>query len=108
MDAAPRSVITEAWRPLVVVEGRVDRRGYTLCVLDRLLLALRRRDVYVVDGDRGGDPRRLLVEPSTWGSIGPQVMRTLDLPDRAPSYLEPPSPAEFVWAAGRTLLGSSA
>jgi TnpA family transposase len=88
VDAAPRSVITEAWRPLVVVEGRVDRRGYTLCVLDRLRLALRRRDVYVVDGDRWGDPRRLLVEPATWRSVGRQIMRTLDLPDRAPSYLE--------------------
>ena len=88
VEAAPRSVITEAWRPLVVVDGRVDRRGYTLCVLGRLHLALRRRDVYVVDGDRWGDPRRLLVEPATWKSVGPQVMRTLDLPDRAPSYLD--------------------
>jgi len=72
VEAAPRSVITEAWRPLVVVDGRVDRRGYTLCVLDRLRLALRRRDVYVVDGDRWGDPRRLLVGPATWKSVGPQ------------------------------------
>jgi len=87
IDAAPRAVITEAWRPLVVVEGRIDRPAYTLCVLDRLRLALRRRDVYVVGADRWGDPRRLLVAPSTWKSVGPQVRRTLDLPDRAPSYL---------------------
>ena len=29
MDAAPRSVITEAWRPLVVVEARVNGPGST-------------------------------------------------------------------------------
>ncbi len=52
VDDAPRAVITDAWRPLVIVEGHVDRRGYTLCVLDRLRLALRRRDVYVVGADR--------------------------------------------------------
>ena len=85
---APRAVITEAWERLVVVEGRVDRRGYTLCVLDRLRLALRRRDIYVIGADRWGDPRRLLVEPATWTTLRRQVLRTLDLPYRAPSYLE--------------------
>ncbi len=87
IDSAPRAVVTEAWRPLVIVEGRIDRRAYTLCVLDRLRLALRRRDVYVVGTDRWGDPRRLLVATSTWKRVGPQVLRTLDLPERAPSYL---------------------
>ncbi len=88
IDDAPQGVITEAWRPLVVAgDGVPDRRGYTLCVLDRLRIALRRRDVYVVGADRWGDPRQLLVEPATWKTVGPQVLRTLDLPERAPSYL---------------------
>ena len=88
IDGAPQGVITEAWRSLVVAgDGVPDRRAYTLCVLDRLRIALRRRDVYVVGADRWGDPRQLLVEPATWKTVGPQVLRTLDLPERAPSYL---------------------
>ena len=86
-DGAPKAVISEAWRPLAVVDGHIDRRGYTFCVLDRLRLALRRRDVYVIGADRWGDPRRLLMAPATWKSIRPAVLRTLSLPDRAPSYL---------------------
>ena len=35
---APKAVISEAWRPLAVVDGHIDRRGYTFCVLDRLRL----------------------------------------------------------------------
>jgi hypothetical protein len=51
MGSAPREMITDAWRPLVVVDGHVERRGYSLCVLDRLRLALRRRDIYGVSRD---------------------------------------------------------
>ena len=72
----------------MTAEGAVDRRAYTLCVLDRLRLALHRRDVYVVGADRWGDPRRLLVTPEVWRSVGPQVLRTLALPLRVPSYLK--------------------
>ena len=81
-------MITDGWRPLVVADGGIDRRAYTFCVLDRLRLALRRRDVYVVGADRWGDPRRLLMRPDVWKSVGPQVLRTLALPPRAPSYIE--------------------
>jgi len=87
-DPAPTAVVTDGWRTFVIADGAVDRRAYTLCVLDRLRLALRRRDVYVVGADRWGDPRRLLVAPETWKSVGPQLLRTLDLPPRAPSYIE--------------------
>jgi len=31
IDRAPRAVITEAWRPLVIVEGRIDRRLHPVC-----------------------------------------------------------------------------
>ena len=86
-DDAPKAVISEAWRPLVVVDGHIDQRGYTFCALDRLRLALLRRDVYVIGADRWGDPRRLLMAPATWKSIRPAVLRTLSLPDRAPGYL---------------------
>jgi hypothetical protein len=45
---APLGVVTKAWRRLVFdKDGQVNRRGYTLCVMDQLQDALRRRDVYV-------------------------------------------------------------
>ncbi|HVM14474.1 MAG TPA: hypothetical protein VM287_09105 [Egibacteraceae bacterium] len=81
-------MVSDGWRPYVVADGKLDRRAYTLCVLDRLRLALRRRDVYVEGADRWGDPRRLLVEPATWKAIGPHVLRTLDLPTDASPYLD--------------------
>lgn len=89
-ERPPTAVITEGWRPLVIAHGTVDRRAYTFCVLDRLRLALRRRDVYVVAADRWGDPRRLLVAPDVWKSVGPEVLRTLALPPRAPPIYRAP------------------
>ena len=53
-ESAPTAVISEGWRPFVIADGKVDRRAYTLCVLDRLRLALRRRDVYVIGAGRWG------------------------------------------------------
>lgn len=57
IDTAPVDVITPAWTALVYPDGHsIDQRGYTLCTLDALRLALKRRDVFVPAAQRWGDP----------------------------------------------------
>lgn len=79
VDDIPRDLITSAWHSLVVRDGgEVDRRAYTFCVLDRLRVALRRHDVFVVGSERWGDPLAKLLQGSAWEAARPLVCRTLD------------------------------
>ena len=61
-------------------EERVTKRGYTLCFLDKLQDSLRRRDVYVENSDRWGDPRAKLLQGQEWQSNRVQVCRSLGHP----------------------------
>jgi len=80
IDDAPLAAVTAAWAPVVRPDTvHVDLRGYTLCTLDALRLALKRRDVFVPAADRWGDPRRLLLDQTVWRKTGPGVLRSLDL-----------------------------
>ena len=75
---APTDTVTKAWRRLVFDKnGKVDRRGYTLCVMERLQDVLRRRDVYVEASDRWGDPRAKLLHGEEWEAKRLQVCRSL-------------------------------
>jgi hypothetical protein len=88
MVDAPLGVVTDLWRPLASTPaGKVSQRGYTMCVVDRLRLAIRRREAWCPDADRWGDPRRLLLTKAEWRRHGPAVRRSLDLPTRPSAYL---------------------
>ncbi len=81
LDDAPLEIISKPWQRLVLDEqGRATRRGYTLCFLDKLQDSLRRRDVYVNNSDRWGDPRKKLLAGSQWHSHRIQVCRSLGHP----------------------------
>ncbi len=45
--------------------GTVDRAAYACCVLDRIRVGLRRRDVYAPGSVRWGDPRAELLSPKS-------------------------------------------
>lgn len=88
MTRAPLEVVSPAWKRLVVgqeknnqekpkQEKQTDRASYTLCVLQQLQEALRRRDVYVTRSERWGDPRAKLLQGGAWEAARPQVCRTL-------------------------------
>ena len=75
LENPPLDIITNPWKRLVYDgEKRVNRQGYTLCFLDKLQDALRRRDVYVENSDRWGDPRAKLLQgaPRTTPTAIPQ------------------------------------
>ena len=48
MHEAPLRIVTPAWRRLVVrADKSIDRRAYTFCVLQAMLAAFKRRDLFV-------------------------------------------------------------
>lgn len=85
-------VVTGSWRRLVFPgpespDGDVDHRAYTLCVLESLHRALRRRDVYAVGSVRWGDPRARLLDGQAWEQARPDVLTALQLHDPVDTHL---------------------
>jgi Tn3 transposase DDE domain len=76
----PLAIVKKAWRHDVVRHGTVDPQAYTLCVLDRLHHARRRRELLVAPSVRYADPRSGLLEGEGWASARPFICRTLGLP----------------------------
>ena len=78
LSAAPLGVVTPAWRRRVIGPGHaIDRRSYTLCVLEQAHAALRRRDRFVAPSARWGDPRAKLLAGAAWVATRPQILRML-------------------------------
>ena len=84
MEKAPREVITKNWQKLVLPENVPDQRFYTLCTLQRLQDGLHRRDIFLAESERWGDPRAKLLQgrrgarlgrPSAGHSAGKPVAR---------------------------------
>lgn len=81
LEEAPLNIVSNSWkRPVFDKDGRVTKRGYTLCFLDKLQDSLRRRDVYVENSDRWGDPRAKLLQGAEWQANRLQVCRSLGHP----------------------------
>jgi hypothetical protein len=77
LDDAPEHIITGPWKRLAYdTDGRIQRAGYSLCLLERLQDALRRRDFWLENSDRCGDPRRKLLQGREWQArVWPSVVR---------------------------------
>jgi len=83
LDSPPLNIVTNPWKRLVFdKENRVTKRGYTLCFLEKLQDALRRRDIYVENSDRWGDPRKKLLQGEDWLMNRAQVYRSLGYPTK--------------------------
>jgi TnpA family transposase len=81
LKGPPLGIISNSWKRLVFnKEGQITKRGYILCFLDKLQDALRRRDVYVDNSDRWGDPRAKLLQGTEWEANRIQVCRSLGHP----------------------------
>jgi hypothetical protein len=69
------------WKRLVYdTDGRIQRAGYSLCLLERLQDAMRRRDIWLENSDRWGDPRRKLLQGREWQAQRVAVCRALGHP----------------------------
>ena len=85
-------LVTGSWRRLVFANpdlpaGVVDRAAYSVCVLEQLHRALRRRDVYAAAGDRWGDPRAKLLSGPRWDAARPRVLTALGLEEEPAGHL---------------------
>ena len=81
LDDAPEHIISGPWKRLVYdADGRIQRAGYSLCLLERLQDALRRRDIWLENSDRGGDPRQKLLQGEEWQAQRVPVCRALGHP----------------------------
>ncbi len=78
MDDAPMEVVPASWkRHVAPTDKPIDRRYYTLCVLERLHDALRRHDVFVDESARWGDPRAKLLTGEPWERVRPTICQSL-------------------------------
>lgn len=66
----------------------VDRRAFTLCILEQLQERLRRRDIYVEPSERWGDPRAKLIAVDEWQGVKHQVCTSLGHDDSPVEQLE--------------------
>jgi TnpA family transposase len=74
----PLDIVTTAWKRACYDENNcVTKQAYTLCVLNKLQDSLRRRDIYVEDSERWGDPRAKLLQGAVWQANRTQVYRSL-------------------------------
>jgi TnpA family transposase len=77
----PTSVINKAWKRHVFFNenGPVEQQAFTFCVLDKLRVAIRRRDVFVSPSWRYSDPHTGLLAGLEWESARPMICRSLGL-----------------------------
>ncbi|TXI31760.1 MAG: Tn3 family transposase [Aquipseudomonas alcaligenes] len=76
----PLAIVGKAWqRHVIQTDGRINATAYTLCALDRLRVALRRRDVFISPSWRYADPRAGLLAGTEWEANRPLVCRSLGL-----------------------------
>jgi len=89
IDDAPISVVSSGWQRLAVDDnGKVDRKAFSLGVLEALQDTLKRRDIYVSPSERYADPRAKLLSGEAWEAARPGVLRALELPDSPGEYLQ--------------------
>jgi len=76
--AAPRTVVPGSWaRRVFPTKGEVNVQAYTLCVVERLHQALRRREVFAPTSERYADPRAELLRGAAWEAARDSVARAL-------------------------------
>lgn len=81
------TILSPAWQRLVEAAGEINRKAYTVAVMDAVHKALRRRDIFIVDGRRWGDPRaRLLTDPA-WQETKTETLTALQLPEDPAAHL---------------------
>ena len=59
-------------------EEHIDRKAYTICIVERLQEALRRHKLFVSPSERWSDPRAKLLQGAAWEAVRGQVCQTLE------------------------------
>ncbi|MGR5965401.1 Tn3 family transposase [Bacillus cereus] len=77
---APLAGLNANWSKVVIDKdsGTVNHRAYTFWMLEQVLEALHRHDLYIVGSEKYGDLRAQLLQGEEWKSIRPSILRSLD------------------------------
>ena len=80
MRNAPTAAVPKAWRMHALdADGRVaDSKAYVFAVIDAWRAAMKRRDIFASPGTRYGDPRRGMLDGTTWQESKLVVCRALN------------------------------
>ncbi len=80
MRDAPTAAVPRAWRLHALdADGRVvDPKAYVFAIIDAWRAAMKRRDIFASPGTRYGDPRRGLLDGTTWQESKLVVCRALN------------------------------
>lgn len=73
----PTDFVPKSWRQRVIKNDLVDHRAWTLCLVDRLRGAIRRRDIFAAPSLRFADPRIGMLDGAAWEAARPTICRTL-------------------------------
>ncbi len=73
----PVTIVNRAWRRYVGTGKDFDRKAYVFCCLERVLSALRRRDIFIAPSVRHSDARIGLLSGPAWNAARPTICRSL-------------------------------
>ncbi len=73
----PIDFVPKSWLRRVIKNDVVDQRAWTLCLVDRLRGAIRRRDIFAAPSLRFADPRIGMLDGAAWEAARPTICRTL-------------------------------
>lgn len=73
----PTEFVPKSWECRVFKNDLIDRRAWTLCLVDRLRGAIRRRDIFSAPSLRFADPRIGMLDGAAWERPVQTVCRTL-------------------------------
>jgi TnpA family transposase len=79
----PVAFVPKAWRSRLQKAGTIDRQAWSICLVDCMRSALRKRSLFVAPSQRYDDPRIGLLDGAAWESARPAVCRSLGLSQSA-------------------------
>ncbi|MFK7983978.1 MAG: Tn3 family transposase [Saprospiraceae bacterium] len=85
---APQDFIPDSWKAYVYSSpDKISKPHYTICFLEQIRLAIRRRDLFVQPSIKWTDPREELLQGEEWTKIKPTVCKGLDRSENAEDQL---------------------
>ncbi len=75
----PQDFIPDSWKAYVYSSPeKISKPHYTMCLLEQIRLAIRRRDLFVQTSIKWTDPRKELLQGEAWTKIKPTICKGLD------------------------------
>ena len=87
-ETASRDFIPDTWKAYVYSSpDKIRKSHYTICLLEQIRLAIRRRDLFVHPSIKWTDPREELLQGQAWAKIKPAICKGLDRKEKVEDQL---------------------